>query len=244
MVKTFSAKEYLIINSELSPVVFENADKLYDVVNKGLLKIAKFWWNDAKKIFSTFKLRDMVVYGDMITYLYNQHSEISLGIVADISPKVLPYLEDINEAFVINELPYKFINRPVHCRFLPSFPSNAACYSLSNHCWINKAELRNFSFSFDEFDKAFEVYDNGFSQFVSSLPKHKNNLLTMDACQMLEDHLKLCYRECMSARIFDSEKEYSLKYLLGRTFIELGGFAKARKYIADSYNYNINVLQQ
>lgn len=242
--KNKNITKYVSANNSLSSVIFETEDRMFATVRDGLLKIAEFWWHEASKIFDTFQLKDMVVYGDMVTYLYNQHSEVSIGIVADIPHDTLPYLEDINLCFIMNELDYKFINRPIHCRFVSEISEGMPCYSLQNNKWIYKPQKKELPLSPQEFVEGLEKYQKQIHDFVKNLPKHENKRLTLDSCKELEQHMKHLHRQAHKMCMQSSEHEYNLDYLYYRAFREIGGTKFFAGLLSDSYKYNINVLEE
>lgn len=243
-IEKVNLKQHIYVNEELCPVIFQNDSVLFDTVQDGLLRIAKFWWQSARKMFSDFKLREMVLCGDLAGYVYNPFCEVSLGIVVDIPAAVEPYLPEINFTMRVNEIKYKFINRPVHCRFLPAMPQDVPCYSLTNRCWVNHPRKRELSLNKEEICRAFADYQNEINVFLNSLPKLDNNLLTMESCRSLEKFLQEEYNKAETTRSESSEHEYDIRYLLWRTLGEIGAIKYLYTYLGDSYNYNVNVLEQ
>lgn len=243
-VKEINLQRHVSVNENLCPVVFETEDRLFDTVRDGLLRIAEFWWKQAVKIFPDFKQRDFVIYGDLVGYVYNPFSEASIGVIADISPACLDYLEQINDTFVTTEFRYKFINRPVHCRLLPSVPEGIAFYSLKTQGWINRPVRRQFDFDNRDLCLAFASYQDAVHDYVRTLSKLDNGLLDIAGCHALEKYLRQAQQKAQNAWRNSPQHEYHQDYLLWRTFREVGGLRYFNKYLSDSYNYNINELEQ
>lgn len=236
--------QYVFLHDNLCPVIFETEDRIFKTVTDGLMRIVDFWWEDTRKMFADFTRKDVVIYGDLVGYVYNQFNEVSLGIVADMPSTAVEYLDEINQALVANEVSYKFIHRPVHCRLLTAVPEGIPAFSLQDGQWINRPFHRPLTFSGQELCQAFADYQNNVHEFVSKLPKLENGFLTIESCHALEDFLDKLRQENREAWLHSPEHEASLDYLLGRTFKEIGGAKYFNSYLADSYNYNINVLEQ
>ncbi len=236
--------DHVRLNDGLCPVVFETEDKIFETVVSGFLRVVDFWWGDIQKLFDKFEYHDIIFYGDLAGYVYNQFSEVSLGLVADIPERMVEYLDKINETLVSNEVRYKFINRPMHCRLLMSVPEGIPAYSLQEQKWINRPVHRELPFSGEELCRSFADYQRNIHEYVRSLPKHENNILTIESCRQLEQFLQNQKQKAKEAWLYSAEHEYSLEYLLWRTFKEVGGVKYFTSYVADSYNYNINVLEQ
>ena len=243
-IRPLNLKQHIYVNEELCPVVFQNEDKLFETVQDGLLRVAKFWWQSARKMFSDFKLQDMVFYGDLAGYVYNPFCEVSLGIVVDVPPEIETYLPEINFTMLVNEIKYKFINRSIHCRFLAETPKEIPCYSLTKHCWLCRPQKKEISLNKEEICNFFSEYQNKLNNYVNKLPKLENNLLTMESCQLLEQYLQDEYKRAENIKATSSEHEYDINYLIYRTMREIGAMKYLYTYVGDSYNYNINVLNQ
>lgn len=244
MQKTANIQIYIQQNADLLKAIFDNQMQMYATVHAGLLKIAKKRWNDIKHMFSDFGLKDFIIYGDIASYVYNPKTEVSIGIVVSSPEQVVPYLPQINFAFINHELPYKFIQRPIHCHILNEIPKNEPSYSLQSEKWINLPQKREYPFTMPEFYRSFEKYMDGLSDFIESLPKHKNKILTPEGVEALEDYLNRAKEKALTEKTNSVGGEYSKEYLLWRTFSDIGELDIMQKYAIDSYNYNINELNQ
>ncbi len=237
-------RSHIRVNKELCPVIFKDEQALFGTVQAGFMRIADFWWHQAKKIFGRYEVKDFVFYGDLAGYVYNRFNEVCLGVIVDLPESVLPYLPAINRAMVANEFHYNFINRPVHCRLLAAAQKGEPCYSLAAKQWITPPQRREFSFGMRGFCRVFPMYQNDIHAYVEAQQKHNNNLLTIEGCRLAEEFLNLFEAKALEAKAQDTEHEYCLDYLLWRTFEEIGGVRYFKKYLADSYNYNLNELEQ
>ena len=243
-IKRLNIGRHVCVNAELCPVLFETRNLLFEPVQAGLKRIADFWWKQTKKIFTDIEPADVVIYGDLVGYVYNPFNEVSIGFLTELPPDCLQYLDEINTTLVANEFRYKFITRPIHCRLLSQIPQGISCYSLIRKDWVTLPQKRTFNFTLDELCKAFPEYENIVHAFINSLPKHENGLLTIEGCRQLEDYLHNLRQKAVRAWESSEEHEYDLDYLLWRTFKEVGGVRYFTIYLADSYNHNINELEQ
>ncbi len=243
-VKSFQITRYVCVNEGLCPAVFQDENKIFTPVQEGLERIADFWLRQTRKIFPEIKPKDIIIYGDLMGYVYNSLSEVSIGILSELPQECLPHIDDINETLVANEFAYKFLLRPIHCRLLPQLFTGIPSYSLSQKKWIIQPQRREFSFTTEELCQAFPEYQIGVHFFIDSLPKHENGLLTMESCKIVEKYLQDLEAEAMDLWKNSSEHEYNLGYLLWRTFKEVGGVRHFNLLLSKSYNYNINELEQ
>lgn len=235
---------HICVNKTLCPVVFETDDKVFATVSAGLMRIADFWWRDIRIMFPGLERQDVFLCGDLAGYVYNCFSEVSVGVLADLPVELRACLDSFNQALVDNEIDYKFINRPVHCRLYAEIPEALPAYSLLTGQWRNPPRKHALPLSGDALCQAFADYQKQIHDYVDALPKLENSSLSIKSCHELENFLKKLRQEGEQARQTAPEHEYSLKYLLWRTFNEIGGYKFFSGYLSDSYNYNINVLEQ
>ena len=73
---------YMQNNATLCPVVFDEHNLVYDYVRQGLLNIADFFIEQSQKAFVSLKVEDIVLAGGIASYIYNDQTDIDLGIVA------------------------------------------------------------------------------------------------------------------------------------------------------------------
>ena len=76
------------------------------------------------------------------------------------------------------------------------------------------------------------------------MPKADNNYLLMDSCRKLEPYLQAMPKKAYDVWANDQEHEYSLDYLLWRSFKEMKGEEYFNSYLSYSLNYNVNVLEE
>ena len=75
MAEEYKIAEHVIVQDQLSPVIFDENAKMFETVRTGLQRIADYWWDNALGIFPDFKLKEVVLYGDIAGYVYNKKSE-------------------------------------------------------------------------------------------------------------------------------------------------------------------------
>ena len=73
---------YMQNNATLCPLVFDEHNLIYDYVRQGLLNIADFFIEQTQKAFASLKVEDIVLAGGIASYIYNDQTDIDLGIVA------------------------------------------------------------------------------------------------------------------------------------------------------------------
>ena len=90
----------------------------------------------------------------------------------------------------------------------------------------------------------FPRYQQIIRENVESHSRHANGKFTIEGCHQLEGYLKYLRNEARQYWLNSDEHEYNFDYLLYRTFCELGGENYFQRYLAESYHYNINELEQ
>ena len=240
----YKIADHIMLQNQLCPVIFDEKGKMFETVLTGLQRIADYWWDSALEIFSDFKLKEVVLYGDIAGYIYNKKSEVWLGCIAETNNLAQPYLERINEVFVATELPYKFIHRPVHCRFLTQPIEGIPTYSLTQNKWLITPQKREFNFTLQDFEISFQQYRENIHNLFNSLPKINNQFLTMDSCRKFKTFLEELEQKANYAWAKSDNHEYNLDYLHWRSFKEMKGIDYFETCIYNSLNYNVNVLEE
>ena len=237
--------EHVRINDTLCPVVFSSPDTVYDTFKSGIINIANFWWGENRPLVNMQKAVNVVLYGDLAGYVYNRFSPVYVGLVYNnLSEPLQANLSEINDILEATEIPYTFINRRVHCHFLAGVPQGIPCFSIIHQRWVNPPVKRRFTFTMPEFCMVFPRYQQIIRENVESHSRHPNGEFTIEGCHQLEAYLKYLRSEARKDWLDSDEHEYNFDYLLYRTFCELGGERYFKKFLIESYNYNINELEQ
>ena len=84
---------YMQNNATLCPLVFDEHNLIYDYVRQGLLNIADFFIEQTQKAFASLKVEDIVLAGGIVSYIYNDQTDIDLGIV--VCPETDGYNPDM-----------------------------------------------------------------------------------------------------------------------------------------------------
>lgn len=243
--KRINLKQHICLNECLSPIIFDASGTMFDTVKTGFSHIANYVWWQNKCMFPVTAPQDIILFGDMAGYLYNKFTEVSLGIViTHVSQELAACFDNINAMLTPDEDAYKFINRSVHCYFLSEIPQNIPSYSIPRQRWLNHPVKRQLNYTIADFCRIFPLYQQTIRENVEACSRYPNGMFTIEGCHQLEAYLQYMRLEAKKALLESEEHEYNPDYLLWRTFCELGGENYFQRYLVESYNYNINELEQ
>ena len=232
-------EDYITRHQTLHKNVFNNVGNVPSLLCDLLNQIAEHWQHRVMKMFPQFVCHDVVIYGDFAGYLYNAHSEMSLGIVRDVAPGEINFLDEINRILVVDELKYTFLGHPVHCRFLAFIPPQLSCYSLTQKKWINYPQIKDVDIAL--FKKNYTKYKNKIVTYIKNLEKHSNNMLTIESCSNLQKYLFSLENKAQNLLVNSDEHEYNQEYLLWKTYKDTQMLQKNYDYLINSYDYNYNM---
>lgn len=85
------------------PACFDEHNLIYDYVRQGLLNIADFFIEQTQKAFASLKVEDIVLAGGIVSYIYNDQTDIDLGIV--VCPETDGYNPDMVQQM------FRYVNR-------------------------------------------------------------------------------------------------------------------------------------
>ena len=178
---------YMQNNATLCPLVFDEHNLIYDYVRQGLLNIADFFIEQTQKAFASLKVEDIVLAGGIVSYIYNDQTDIDLGIV--VCPETDGYNPDmvqqmfryVNRAFPQKGYRFNLFARNIDYGLVePShFFHGSGTYSLSENRWRQMPVHREFTYSPQELFEYYKDYCDKVHHFVNTLPKVEDKWLVI-----------------------------------------------------------------
>ena len=242
---------YMQNNATLCPLVFDEHNLIYDYVRQGLLNIADFFIEQTQKAFASLKVEDIVLAGGIVSYIYNDQTDIDLGIVAvpdvanadaDLIQRLFRY---VNRSFPQKGYKFHLFARNIDYGLVePShFFHGSGTYSLSENRWRQMPVHREFTYSPQELFEYYKDYCDKVYAFVDSLPKIEDKWLTFESCRRLEAHLDALKKDALLLKENGPEQEYGMEYNCHRIFNKLGVYGHFKSIITEAHYQLVNVLE-
>ena len=144
---------YMQNNATLCPLVFNEHNLVYDYVRQGLLNIADFFIEQSQKAFVSLKVEDIVLAGGIVSYIYNDQTDIDLGIGAvpdvanadaDLIQRLFRY---VNRSFPQKGYRFNLFARNIDYGLVEPSPffHGSGTYSLSENRWRQMPVHREFT---------------------------------------------------------------------------------------------------
>lgn len=239
-------------NDCLCGLFFTPEGKLYPQERETLLKIANFFIKKNQQFLPTLKVNDILLCGGITSYIYNDKTDVDLGIVVEM-PDFFPnesefyqLLKKMNPCYQVRGFNFRILNRRIDYGLVPPsfFYGGSGTYSLTQDCWLNSPRHREFSFTLDEFYKRYCVYNAQVHQFVDLLERIDDAFLTMESCHKLDSYLYHLRMEALKIKSKHPEQEYCLEYNMYRCLKKFGVVRHFYNFIMDSCQHNVNILEQ
>lgn len=229
----------------LCPDLFDRQQKLYPEAFVLLSNIADFVKQEVSKMFIGVSLKDVLLCGGIAGYLYNRNTEIDLVLLWEADENMLSAaqleekLKMLNNSWQRRGFVFDIAGRNICYANYALMPGGSGIYSVQNCSWIKKPVLRDFTFSFSELQHNFAEYVGYVNRFMQALPKNKMMYLSVENAEKAEQLYYSLKNDALAAERNSLAEEYELTYLLYRAFVKSGEAQQLKKYITDSYVYNL-----
>lgn len=237
---------FLKIQNELNPKLFDNAQKLHPEVRSALLKIAEFMSTYLDNVFVNLKVEDVLLSGSMGGYTYSEDSDIDLMVMIKPDENLIS-IEEFDRQFSflntgLSGRGYKFTIRGynVDYKWHTDMPPSSGVYSVKDDKWLSKPLKQNYNFTKEEFVQKITAYDEKVQSFIRSLPRNNDNFLTMEACDEAEKFYLELRKENDRVITTSPEKEYDIDYAVYRCFRRYKKHTGLMKFVSDSYANNLS----
>lgn len=244
--KTFLAR-MLEVQPRLSPLLFENEDKMFPHIRKNLSQIAhhlSFYIND---IFENVIIEDICLVGGMAGYIYHDKSDIDLFIIVRPDEKIISRheFEDrfkaIGATLFRRKINFKLKGRSVDTSVVSDSRIAGGAYSLLFDRWIKKTTRGYFNFNVDELYEECLRIDKEINQFMCDLPKiPPKDILSYADCQKAVAFADDFKNNMINLKFNNSEGEYNKTYVAYRALKKMGILATLFSYVRHSVSTLFN----
>lgn len=238
--------ELLRNNQELSLLLFDENQKMYDYEREALLNIANFLEEKATNLLPGAEIKDVILCGGITSHIYNENTDIDLAILLDIDEKYISkedfrlFLKKVNKGLNMSGYLFKILNRNVDYGFMNYLHPGSGVFSLKDNKWISKPVYREFSYSIDEFFEAYYQYSKDIHERIKSFSKINEQLLTIEGSKNLENYLFSLREEALNAKVKSPEQEYCMEYNFYRCAKMFGVIQHFSQLVNESIKFAVN----
>lgn len=243
-------KKHLHNNRQLCGVLFDSRQQMFSYVRDKLINIAEFCTNTLwARDFRGIKLKDVILYGSRATYLYEKTADLDLALIIELDNQQLApqevetILELLNFSYRNSRYVFDILRHKIDYKFFTSIQPAPGMYSLFENRWLAEPIHRKLEYTPLDFLNEYCLYAQKIADFSDSRPRRNEAFLTMESCHELEQYLKNAEQKALAARLTEPF-EYNIEYQLFRALRYSHLYSYFQGFISDSYNYNINVLEQ
>lgn len=237
--------QFLYLHDILSPALFDKDENLRKEAEKTLLSICEFLTNYINRTFQNITIEDYLISGPHCYYNYNTTSSLELIILISPNLKIISKEEfnkqfkNINFGLIFRGYDFYISGIKVAYSWQTDMPQNAGIYSLKTKQWLKKALLSPYPFTPEEFQKCVFAYNQKIEDFLSSLKRDDDNILTMESADNLIQFSTKLQEESLIPSSSDIQ-EHEINYNLYRYAKQLNLPQKLISMATEAYGLNLS----
>ncbi len=243
-------KKHLHNHNHLCGVLFDNKQQLFSYVRDKLIKVAEFCANTLlAPDFRGLRLKDAVICGSRATYLYNKEADLDLALIVELDnqrqnpEEAEKILKLLSFSYRNSRYFFNILNHKIDYQYYTSIQPVPGMYSLLDNRWIDEPVRRELAYTPGDFLEEYCRYAERLTDFADSRERRNGAFLTMESCRQLEQHLDNLQQQAIKARL-SAPFEYNIDFQLFQAIKYCGLYSYFQEFISDSYNYNVNILEQ
>lgn len=237
----------LEIQPHLTPLIFENEEKMFPDVRRNLSRMAhhlSFYIND---IFENVVIDDICLVAGMAGYIYHEKSDIDLFIILKPDETCISRheFEDrfkaIGATLYRRKVIFKLKGRSVDISVVADSRIAGGAYSLLFDRWVQRPVRSNFNFSVDELYKECLRIDKEINKFMCELPKiPPQDILYYADCQKAVSFIDNFKDNMINLKFNSIEGEYNKTYVAYRALKKMGILSTLFSYVRFSVSSLFN----
>lgn len=238
-------RQFLYLHDILNPALFDENDNLRQEAGETLSSICEFLTNYILRTFQNISVEDYLISGSHCYYNYNDTSSLDLTVLISPNEKIISkenfnrQFQNINFGLIFRGYDFYINGIKVNYTWQTDMLENAGIYSLSKKQWLKKSPLLPYTFTAEEFKERIVVYDQKIEDFLSSLKRDDNNILTMESADKLVEFSKTLNEEA-SISSPDKIRDLEINYNIYRYAQQLNLPQKLISMATEAYGLNLS----